>query len=847
VSSHELVEISDGWQAAASAPGECRDPSEIDGLEWHAARVPGTAADVLIALGGERTDLEDGALDEQDWWFRTALNAAPVPAGEELVLILDGVATVSEVYIGGRLVHNGDSMFSRTALDVTGLLDRPSELVVCSRALGPLLRARRGPRARWRTRLVADGGLRFWRTMLIGRAPGFAPGPPVVGPWREIRLECRRALAVDSLRLRPKLEGDTAVLGVHADLRALGAGTVERVELMLSREAQTHEVTLALAVAGECIRVFGELRFERPALWWPHTHGQPALYDAALRVQGSVGTVEVAAGRIGFRTLRCAGDLEADGLALEINGTQVFARGAVWTPLEASGPAPNRERLRALLETAAAGGLNMLRIPGTAAYESLEFHDLCDELGILVWQDFMFANLDYPESLPDFMAAVESEATDVLARVGGRASLAVLCGSSEVAQQVAMLGLDPNIAFGPLFGELLPRLVSEAAVDAVFVPSAPWGGFLPFRPARGVANYYGVGGYRRPLEDARRADVRFAAECLAVANVPGEAVVSELAPDLDLTGPRWKRGVPRDVGSDWDFEDVRDHYLHELFGLDPAELRANDPEHYLELSRTVSGEVMAEVFGEWRRAASSCRGGLVLWLRDLRPGAGWGILDHDGEPKVAYHHLRRALAPQAVWGVDEGLGGIVAHVANDSSEPLAGRLRAALYRDLEVPVGEATVAIELAAHSQLAQDVEEMLGRFVDVSYAYRFGEPQQDVVALTLERESPAGLEIVSQAFRLPAGRPLAREASLGLAGELLAGRGADELVARLSSRRFAYGVRFHSQGLIPADDAFSIEPGGERLIGLRRRPGWSGALEVCLSALNLRGEVVLSGPHLP
>ena len=126
-------------------------------------------------------------------------------------------------------------------------------------------------------------------------------------------------------------------------------------------------------------------------------------------------------------------------------------------------------------------------------------------------------------------------------------------------------------------------------------------------------------------------------------------------------------------------------------------LRRADHERYLELSRAVTGEVMAEVFGEWRRAASPCGGGLVLWLRDLLPGAGWGLIDHRGVPKLAYHYLKRALAPVAVWTVDEGLGGVVVHVANDRAVPLIASLRVALYRDRELRVEEAITPIELAA------------------------------------------------------------------------------------------------------------------------------------------------------
>jgi beta-mannosidase len=488
--------------------------------------------------------------------------------------------------------------------------------------------------------------------------------------------------------------------------------------------------------------------------------------------------------------------------------------------------------------------MNMLRIPGTAAYESATFHDLCDELGILVWQDFMFANLDYPEADPVFLEAVEREVRQVLDELGGRPSLAVLCGSSEVAQQVAMLGLDPQLANGALFGELLPALVRDAALDAVYVPSAPWGGALPFRPDRGVANYYGVGGYRRPIEDVRRADVRFAAECLALANVPDQAALEELTGEtagvVAVHDPRWKAGVPRDRGSGWDFDDVRDHYLSALFEVDPSELRRIDHERYLELSRAVSGEVMSEVFGEWRRAASDCGGGLILWLRDLRPGAGWGVLDHRGEPKVPYHHLRRLLAPTAVWSTDEGLGGIAIHVANDGPERLRARLRVALYRDREVRVEETTCELELPAHGGCERDVEELLGRFVDVSWAYRFGPPAQDVVVASLERDTKDGVELLSQCFRLPAGRMLARESPsrLGLEMELTQSRdGAAELSVR--ARRFLYGVRVEFPGFCADDDAFSVEPGGERRVALTAIAGHSPGAGGAITALNLAGRV--------
>jgi len=845
VEGYERRALTHGWEAAAT-PAEAAVESP-EPASWWPARVPGTAADTLSQAGAWRPG-EPHDFDAEDWWFRTSFDAEPAAPGEQVALLLQGIATVAEVYLNGERVLDSDSMFAAHALDVGSLLRGSNELTICCRGLAPRLRARRRPRARWRTRLVADGNLRFFRTMLLGRAPGFAPGPAAVGPWREVLLERRRRVVLDALSLRPSVDRADGRLAVEACLQLLEDAPRPKVELELARGSQSWRAPLAVAEDEGAYRCVGELTIPDVALWWPHTHGEPSMYRARLLIGEEQQQISVDAGCVGFRELAAgpgpAHDVLEHGLDLHLNGTRVFARGCVWTPIDAVGLAPSPAQLRAALEQVRDAGMNLLRIPGTSAYESVAFHDLCDELGLLVWQDFMFANLDYPIADPAFRETVTHELRETLADLAGRPSLAVLCGNSEIEQQVAMLGLEPSLGRGELFGELIPELVRESGVDAIYVPSAPCGGDLPFRTDRGVSNYYGVGGYMRPLQDARRAQVRFAAECLAFSNVPVEATVEEMLPDapgqLVVHHPRWKQGVPRDSGSGWDFEDVRDHYLRLLFELDPVELRRVDHERYLELSRAVTGEVMAEVYGEWRRAASPCGGGLVLWLRDLAAGAGWGVVDHRGEPKVAYHHLRRALAPVAVWTTDEGLNGVSAHVANDRAEPLQARLRVSLYRDLELQVHEAFEAIELPARSCAAYDVEQLLGHFVDASWAYRFGPPPHDLLVASLEREGEQGNELVSQSIRFPAGRPVATESAdrLGLAAE--AEPLADGTVrVRLWSRRFAYGVRIHVTGFATDDDAFSIEPEGERVVLLRPRELVGDFSGGALTALNLDGRV--------
>ncbi len=897
---HDPHDLSEGWQAARCAPDLHADSATADGLDWMPARVPGTAALVLRDAGLWRPG-ESYDFDGEDWWFRTSFEAEPERDGERVCLRLDGIATVAEVFLNGEPVLESESMFATHRVDVGGRLSASNELAIRCRALAPLLRVRRRPRARWRTRLVAEGNLRFFRTMLLGRCPGIAPGPAAVGPWRAVWLERTRDVGVEQLRMRSRLQGNDGVLAVQARLRGLGGRSVETVEVELSGASGTHRARLSVNVAeraddardarhgsdaagaarafgerdadgpkapeAEVVTAVGELYVPGVARWWPHTHGEPALHDVRLLVSGEGWTSSTDAGRVGFRELsfgaRTEHDVEQAGLDLHVNGVAVFARGAVWTTADPVGLAPPAEALRAALILVRDAGMNMLRVPGTGAYESATFHDLCDELGILVWQDFMFANLDYPITNEGFRATVTREARTVLDALGGRPSLTVLCGNSEVEQQVAMTGLDPALGRGELFGELLPELVGDSGVDGAYIPTAPCGGDLPFRPGQGIGTYYGVGCYRLPLQDARRAEVRFAAECLAFSHVPGETSIEQMSPDAPerLVGhhPAWKAGIPRENGADWDFEDIRDHYLRRLFGIEAAELRAFDHARYIELSRMLTGEILAEVFGEWRRAASPCRGALVLWLHDLLPGAGWGLLDSCGRAKVAYHHLKRLLAPVAVWTTDEQLGGVVAHVANDRPEPLSAFLRVALYREREHVTEQARVPVQLGAHGHGDWNVETVIGHFVDAGWSYRFGPCVNDAIVVTLEQDERerggdgSGRErarVLSQAMRFPAGWPLERETPerLGLAAHARArahGFPAGTIDAdgpidlAVSSGRLAYGVRVHAPGYAPSDDGFSIEPGGERVVTLRPVTAEPSLQDARIGAVNMNGMI--------
>jgi beta-mannosidase len=254
----------------------------------------------------------------------------------------------------------------------------------------------------------------------------------------------------------------------------------------------------------------------------------------------------------------------------------------------------------------------------------------------------------------------------------------------------------------------------------------------------------------------------------------------------------------------------------------------------------VSGEVMAEVFGEWRRPASPCGGGIILWSADLEPGAGWGILDSQGQPKAAYWFLKRALAPCAIWTTDEGLNGVDIHVANDRSSAVDAWLRVALYRK-DRQVAESGLAIAIPQHQALTFGVEQILGRFVDAACAYRFGPPGHDVIVASLHMKR--GDLPLAQSFRFPAGRATqsAPISELGMAAQahVLADGTIDVL---LSSLRLAWGVRVAAPGFMPDDAYFGVEPGGKRRIVLSPLQLGEAPASIAVTAMNAEGRFAVA-----
>ncbi|WP_255608898.1 glycoside hydrolase family 2 protein [Methylosinus sp. Sm6] len=804
------IALEEGWSFAIDETGASAEPGAVpETALWRAARVPGTLAQALLDAGEALDGLP--ALDSLDVWYETSF-IAERPAE----LRLDGLASVADVFLDGALVLHSDNMFHAHRIAVAS--PGRHRLHIAFRSVEREI-AKTSGRARWRPRMIVPAGLRAIRTTALGRLPGFAPPTPPVGPWREIALVEPGPLT--DARMRACVEDGVPTLRVALDF----ATTPEGEALLLCAGRRT-----TLARTGER-RLEATLRLPDCPLWTPHTHGEPHLHV----VEARVGDLHIDLGRVGFRDIRVERGADGRDFELFVNGLPIFCRGACWTAADAVSLRSRREDCEPLLVAMRDAGMNMVRVPGVTLYESDDFYDLCDELGIMVWQDFAFANFDFPVQDAAFCASVEREATQFLQRVQSAPSLSVLCGGSEVYQQAAMLGLAEAKWRSPLFDELLPRLARAHRPDVVYVENSPSGGALPFHSDSGVAHYYGVGAYRRPLEDARRAAVRFASECLGFSCAPDNASLARDFGAAPLASPLYAARAPRDMGAMQTFGEVTEHYMRALYGCDPDALRESDPTLYLHIARAAVAEAMEATIGEWRRAGSSTHGALVWFLKDLWPSPGWGVIDAHNEPKSAYYALKRACRPLSLILADEGVNGLLVHLRNDAPHRVAGEITLSCYREGKVKVMQARRPIVVEAHGVVTLRDVEFWGGFFDTTLAYGFGPPSHDVTHASFVAE---GGDAPIDAFHFPLGRS-AVKATLGLRAELVEDAQGYALI--LSCEAVAQSVEIEADDFRPADNWLHLAPGAARRIALLPRRAGARGPQGAVSALN--GEAVRYG----
>lgn len=721
----EIV-ISQGWQLKPREPSQVGQRAKAaefsEETGWIAAQVPGTAYEALWQAGRIGSPYNHATLSgaawihESDFLYRCRFDLPPdfrVEDGQAVQLLCEGLDTVATVWLNGIEILHSDNMFvpHRITLPESGMLRRrDNDLWLLFQA--PLRSAQaveaiHGKRPVWN----GDTSRVYLRKAQYQFGWDFSPTVLTAGPWQPIRLQITRA----------RLSDVSCPLSVAADLRTARLALAVEIEAA-SESADPYEVVAQLyapdgTLLGERSypllatpqgTVHDVFDIDEPALWWPRGHGEQPLYTLKVELywaamEGLRRLCDRRELRLGARRLRLVEERLPDGenFYFEINNRPIFCGGANWIPADVLPTRVSKERYARLLDEAVAGELTMLRVWGGGIYETDAFYDLCDERGLLIWQDFGFACGLYP-ALPEFQESVAREATSAVKRLRHHPSLVIWAGNNEdysIAQSVGVYAgpSEPIPDPGPS-SLTAPRFDGRALYEGVLPtvcethdPSRPYWRGSPYSrhhvdsgaPSEGDRHIWDVWhGAMRDYQDYGALIGRFASE-FGMQAVPERSVVEPaLAPEavdpVTLRRLNYGQDGPERIGK----------YIERNLPVTPHP----GTDGYLYLSQVNQAEAMAYAVRIFRRrfdADRRCSGALVWQLDDCWPSVSWSLLGYcnEGETprrKPSFYSVRRELMPW-VLGLSPVAGGTgveVWVVAPDRQSdelgdaPLSIRLRA---------------------------------------------------------------------------------------------------------------------------------------------------------------------------
>ena len=600
-------------------------------------------------------------IGEREWEYRTEFAVPAELRAEEVVeLVADGLDTLATVKLNGREVARTENMFIGYRWDVKPLLRKGRNVLSITFASAP--EHIRTHRTAHQPREFNDpvGGCTRLRKQQCQFGWDWGPRFITAGIWRDLRLEAWSHNRLESVLV--------------TQLHGADGGVSLFLVPELAREDELAFCSWSLALDGEPVVTGHGAQVDVPAprLWWPAGQGPQPLYTLTVDVTDGDGhAVGRWERRIGLRTIALDRHKDEWGESFQfvVNGRPLFAKGANWIPAHSFVAGLTRADYARDLGAAAAANMNMIRVWGGGIYESEDFHDLCDELGLLVWQDFMFACTLYPGDAA-FLASAREEAIHQVRRLRHRASLALWCGNNEVAGCNADLlppGSPARADYEALFHGVLAEVAAEHAGDTPYWPSSPWRGDddanLATGTERGDTHFWEVWHARKPVKDYERHPFRFVSEFGMQSFSSRETQDTFCDPaDNNVFGRSMTNHQKNRHGNQIILDYVSRQYRF-----------PKDQDALLWLSQLNQADCMQVGVEHYRRNMPRCMGALYWQLNDCWPVASWSSIEFTGRWKALHFVARRFFAPALVS----------AHVPGEE-ETIIGNYRTSSVREVHL-------------------------------------------------------------------------------------------------------------------------------------------------------------------
>ena len=628
---------------------------EADSETWHSAHVPGSVYADLMADGTmpdpfwRENELDAFERMKKDYVYQRAFTVTEAQlAHTHVELVCEGLDTLAHVSLNGREIAFADNMHITWVWDVKEQL-HAGENTLEIRFDSPILYcAKKAEEAPGWESSDATPGFRHLRKAHCMFGWDWGPRLPDAGIWRPIflrtwdtaRLENALMLqahhdGVVDVTIRPEIAGESAW---SAEITAPDGEVLTLPETMAAEQVIT---------------------IEHPQLWWPNGLGKQPLYRVTVRLA----TGDTRTWRIGLRTMTVSREKDEWGeeFCHVVNGIKVFAMGADYIPEDNILARVTPERTRRLLEDCKAANFNAIRVWGGGYYPDDAFYDICDELGLLVWQDLMYACAFY-DLTPDFERSIRVETHQNVARLRHHASLALICGNNEM--EMFMAGASSALInhrtweFVPtyphhitdyvkMFEYILPAIVKETAPQTYWWPASPSSGGnfdAPNDENRGDNHYWDVWHGEKPFTEYRKFFFRYASE-FGFQSFPCLKSVEQFTlPDDRNIFSRVMERHQRNQAANGKILS----YLSQTFRY------PNSFDDLLYASQLMQAEAIRYGVEHWRRNRGRCMGAIIWQLNDIWPVASWASIDYYGRWKALHHAAKRFFAPVMISAEEEG-------------------------------------------------------------------------------------------------------------------------------------------------------------------------------------------------
>ena len=620
---------------------------------WQTATVPGVVQLDLLTNGQidapyfEQNEEKLRWIEEKDWSYKSTFNVDNALLEQENIEInFEGLDTYAEVVLNGKTILNTDNMFRTWTADVKPMLvEGVNELQVHFQS--PIERNRTTvenyPHTLPSGNETADIETKVYsHTRKAAYQFGWDWGPRFVtsGIWRPVSLEAwNHARIIDAYTTTQSLSDQKASMHTEIELEVTQAGDYELVidnqSIQKHLEVGQHVITHDFEIAN-------------PELWWCNGLGKPHLYEQQFSLTTQGQALDEHHLKYGVRTIELINEPDSIGTAFffKLNGKPVFMQGANYIPQDVLLPRVKAENYEQVLGAAKEAHMNMIRVWGGGIYEQDLFYELCDQKGLLVWQDFMFAGSLYPDS-EAFKATVAEEIAQNVKRLRQRPCIALWCGNNEIEVAWKNWGWQKQYGYSSadsveiwnnyldLFHRLIPEQLAAQAPTAIYTPTSPlsnWGTAENFNHSS--MHYWGVWHGREPFENFETNVGRFMVE-YGFQSFPDVATLKKVMHDTSLTleSVAMKHRQKSYIGNGLIVKHVEQYYDSPTGFAD-----------FVVKSQQAQALGMQMAIEAHKNKQPHCMGTLFWQLNDCWPGPSWSVLDYYGNKKLAYKTVKEAFA-----------------------------------------------------------------------------------------------------------------------------------------------------------------------------------------------------------